>query len=90
MSDPLAAIESTALHDDCRASTTARVLVGRAGLAYRTGTQLSLRGDHAFARDAVRTEIDLQRDLGPIVEPFGLFLVQTEARDKPGPRQKAE
>ena len=38
-----------------RARTPARLLVGRAGGAYRTGTQLDLRDAHAAARDAVRT-----------------------------------
>src|SRR5688572_11798664 len=66
-----------------RARTPARVLTGRAGSAYRTETSLALRGDHAFARDAVQMELDLQRDLGPeTLERFGLFLVQTEARNK--------
>ena len=39
-----------------RARTPARLLVGRAGASYRTGTQLDLREAHAAARDAVRTE----------------------------------
>ena len=43
-----------ALIDTLRERTPARVLVGRAGGAYRTGTQLSLREDHAAARDAVQ------------------------------------
>ncbi|HET9838364.1 MAG TPA: ethanolamine ammonia-lyase subunit EutC [Candidatus Angelobacter sp.] len=47
-----------------RARTPARVLVERAGAAYRTETQLELREAHAAARDAVRTEFDLERDLG--------------------------
>src|SRR5437016_5297271 len=47
-----------------RARTPARVLVGRAGPSYRTATQLELRQDHAAAVDAVRAEIDLERDLG--------------------------
>ena len=29
--------------------TPARLLIGRAGTAYRTSTQLQLRADHAFA-----------------------------------------
>src|SRR5271155_5385251 len=40
-----------------RARTPARILVGRAGPAYRTETQLQLREDHAAARDAARAEI---------------------------------
>jgi ethanolamine ammonia-lyase small subunit len=38
--------------------TPARLLVGRAGSSYRTSTQLQLRSDHAFARDAVQAELD--------------------------------
>ena len=47
-----------------RGRTPARLLVGRAGTAYRTGTQLELRRDHAAAADAVQAELDLERDLG--------------------------
>src|SRR5436305_5456925 len=66
-----------------RARTPARVLVGRAGPAYRTATQLALRQDHAAALDAVHAEIDLERDLGPdLVARFGLFEVRTRAATK--------
>jgi ethanolamine ammonia-lyase small subunit len=66
-----------------RARTPARVLVGRAGPSYRTATQLELRQDHAAAVDAVRAEIDLERDLGrAFVDRWGLFEVSTRARDK--------
>jgi len=66
-----------------RARTPARVLVDRAGAAYRTPTQLELRQAHASARDAVRTELDLQRDLGPeFVERWHLFEVSTLANSK--------
>ena len=66
-----------------RARTPARILVGRAGPAYRTSTQLELRQDHAAALDAVHAELDLDRDLGrELVERFKLFLVQTEAATK--------
>lgn len=66
-----------------RARTPARILVGRAGPAYRTATQLNLREDHAAALDAVHAELDLQGDLGKeLVERFGIFLVQTEASSK--------
>jgi ethanolamine ammonia-lyase small subunit len=66
-----------------RASTPARILVGRAGPAYRTATALDLRQDHAAAVDAVHTELDLPRDLGADgVERWGLFEVRTRARDK--------
>jgi ethanolamine ammonia-lyase small subunit len=63
--------------------TPARVLVGEAGDAYRTATQLELRRDHAAARDAVRRELDLHGDLGlDVVQRFGLFVVDTCCRDK--------
>jgi ethanolamine ammonia-lyase small subunit len=62
-----------------RARTPARVLVGRAGRAYRTPTALELRHDHAAAVDAVHAELDLPR---PLIERWGLFEVRTRARDK--------
>jgi len=62
-----------------RARTPARVLVGRAGPAYRTPTALELRHDHAAAVDAVHAELELPRSL---VERWGLFEVRTRARDK--------
>jgi ethanolamine ammonia-lyase small subunit len=65
-----------------RDRTPARLLAGRAGVAYRTPTLLDLRRDHAAARDAVWAELDADRDLGDVVRQFGLFLVHTQARDK--------
>jgi ethanolamine ammonia-lyase small subunit len=66
-----------------RARTPARILVGRAGPAYRTATQLGLRLDHAFARDAVHAEVDPARDLGhDLIERYGLFEVTTRAASK--------
>jgi len=66
-----------------RARTPARLLVGRAGGAYRTGTQMDLRDAHAAARDAVRTELDLERDLGAVfVERWNLFEVGSQASSK--------
>jgi ethanolamine ammonia-lyase small subunit len=66
-----------------RARTPARIFVGRTGPAYDTHTQLTLRADHAAARDAVWAEIDLQRDLGSdFVQRFGLFEVSTRATNK--------
>lgn len=59
-----------------RQRTPARILVGRAGPAYRTATQLELRRDHAAAVDAVWAEVDLERDLGrPFLDAWGLFEV---------------
>src|SRR5437016_7809529 len=66
-----------------RARTPARILVGRAGPAYRTATQLELRQDHAAALDAVHAELDLERDLGKaFVERWTLFEVSSSARSK--------
>jgi ethanolamine ammonia-lyase small subunit len=66
-----------------RARTPARVLVDRAGAGYRTLTQLELRAAHAAARDAVRTELDLERDLGAdFVQDWKLFETSTQARSK--------
>ena len=60
--------------------TPARVLLGRAGLGYRTATQLQLRADHAFARDALRAELRLDDPaFAALVAEFGLFEVRTAA-----------
>ena len=68
---------------EVRARTPARILNGHAGPAYQTTTWLELRSDHAAARDAVSTELDLNADLGiPFVERWGLFEVATLARTK--------
>ena len=65
------------------ARTPARLLVGRAGPAYRTATWLKLREDHAFARDAVFAELDLERDFQrALIDEFRLFMVQTQAQNK--------
>src|SRR6202044_467538 len=66
-----------------RARTPARILVGRAGAAYRTGTQLDLRESHAAARDAVRSEMSVTEVFGTaFIEKWKLFEVSTEARTK--------
>ena len=66
-----------------RRRTPARVLVDRAGAGYRTATQLELREAHAAARDAVRTEFDLIRDLGKeLIETEKIFQVSTRASSK--------
>src|ERR1700722_12132884 len=63
-----------------RARTPARILVGRAGAAYRTDTQLELREAHAAARDAGRAELGLESTFGPdFVEQWSLFEVCTQA-----------
>jgi ethanolamine ammonia-lyase small subunit len=75
--------ESSDLMQRIRARTPARLLAGRAGAAYRTETQLDLREAHAAARDAVRTEMDLEACLGPaFVEQWKLFEVCTMAGTK--------
>src|SRR6202140_5724318 len=66
-----------------RERTPARILVGRAGAAYRTSTQLDLREAHAAARDAGRAELDLESVFGAtFIKQWNLFEVCTEARSK--------
>lgn len=66
-----------------RQRTPARVLVGRAGPAYRTATQLELRRDHAAALDAVHAELDPTRDFGgDFVERWSLLTVSSQAGSK--------
>src|SRR6266516_6551741 len=66
-----------------REQTPARLMEGRAASSYRTATELRLRADHAAARDAVRTELDLIADLGQeFIERWRVFEVSTEARTK--------
>lgn len=66
-----------------RARTPARILVGRAGAAYRTGTLMDLRLAHAAARDAVRAELDLETTFSPaFVRQWKLFEVRTKAASK--------
>jgi ethanolamine ammonia-lyase small subunit len=63
-----------------RARTPARLLVGRAGAAYRTGTQMDLREAHAAARDAVRAELNPAKDFGAdFLRRWNLFEVRTKA-----------
>lgn len=81
--DDLAKLESADLIRKIRARTPARVLVDRAGAAYRTPTQLELRQAHAAARDAVRTEFDLERDFAAeFVKHWELFEIFTQAKTK--------
>ena len=51
-------IQARELLATVRARTPARLLAGRAGVAYRTPTQLDLRRDHAAARDAVNRVLE--------------------------------
>ncbi len=57
------------------ARTPARLLAGRAGVSYHTGTHLDLRRDHAAARDAVWADLTLPAGLD-------LLTVQTRAATK--------
>ena len=71
------------LMDLVRGRTPARILLGRAAATYRTETLLELRSDHAAARDAVTTEVNLVDDLGQeFLDRWGLFEVATRARTK--------
>ena len=66
-----------------RQVTPARIFTGRTGVGYQTSTQLELRCDHAVALDAVHTELEIERDLGPeFVEQWRLFTIQSEATSK--------
>jgi ethanolamine ammonia-lyase small subunit len=83
MSEKPQLVKWPSLIEKIRARTPARVLAERAGAAYCTGTQLQLRLDHAAARDAVRAELDLVKDLGAeFVERWNLFAVSTMAGSK--------
>lgn len=58
--------------------TPARLFLGSAGLSPRTVDALALRTDHAFARDAVDTRLDLDLDS---MQALGLFEVSSAAPD---------
>jgi ethanolamine ammonia-lyase small subunit len=71
------------LIEKIRARTPARVLAERAGASYRTATQLELREAHAAARDAVRTELHMEKDFSAdFIASWNLFEVATQARSK--------
>ena len=83
MSDKSIKLTWPGIIDRIRARTPARVLVDRAGVGYRSSTQLELRAAHAAARDAVRAELDIDNDLGPeLIRRWQLFEAQTEVRSK--------
>jgi len=72
-----------AIVEKIRARTPARLLAGHRGGAYLTSTQLELRAAHAAARDAVRTEFDLEQHLGrELTEKFGIFEASTQVTSK--------
>jgi len=59
------------------------LLAGHSGGAYRTSTQLELRAAHAAARDAVRTDFDIEQHLGrELIKKFGIFEAFTQANSK--------
>lgn len=58
-------------------TTSARIGVGRSGPRLKTETLLTLRADHAAARDAVFTDVP-----EALLDELGLFSVQTVCRDK--------
>jgi ethanolamine ammonia-lyase small subunit len=83
MSDRLTEPDDSSFLTRIRARTPARVLAERVGTGYRTVTQLDLRLAHAAARDAVRNELDLEKDLGAkLVRAWNLFAVTTQAQSK--------
>ena len=57
--------------------TTARIGVGRCGPRLKTQTMLTLRADHAQARDAVFADVDQA-----VLDRLKLFTVQTQCADK--------
>ena len=57
--------------------TTARIGVGSAGARLKTQTLLTLRADHARARDAVMLDVDAS-----VIKDLNLFTVQTCCKDK--------
>jgi ethanolamine ammonia-lyase small subunit len=66
-----------------RERTPARLFHGRSGLSYRTATQLELRADHAAARDAVQTELVIDRDFpAAFFANRGLVEVRTQAESR--------
>jgi ethanolamine ammonia-lyase small subunit len=66
-----------------RERTPARLLTGRSGAAYRTGTLMELREAHAAARDAVRAELDLHSSFDAEFRTrWKVFEVSTQARSK--------
>jgi len=60
-----------------RQLTNARIGAGRAGARLNTVTMLTLRANHATARDSVFQEVD-----PALLEEMGLFSVRTQCNDK--------
>jgi ethanolamine ammonia-lyase small subunit len=81
--EALAAAELSDVVRKVRLRTPARLLMGRAGAGYRTGTQMDLREAHAAARDAVRAELSLDDVFSDeFVERWKLFEACSRARNK--------
>lgn len=81
--DGLAAANWPEIVRRIRARTPARLLAGRAGAAYPTGTQMELREAHAAARDAVRAEMDVRAIFAAsFLQQWRLFEVSTQAANK--------
>lgn len=57
--------------------TTARIGVGKVGARLNTQTMLTLRADHAKARDAVFVDVDQK-----LIDSLGLFTVQSTCESK--------
>ncbi|HEX2985366.1 MAG TPA: ethanolamine ammonia-lyase subunit EutC [Caproiciproducens sp.] len=73
-------VQNPADPEACRrmkASTLARICIGRAGARYRTQALLRFRADHAVAMDAVWSNVDES-----IVESLGFYTVQTLVKNK--------
>lgn len=65
-------------------ATPARVFLGSVGTTLRTEDLLTLRADHAAAKDAVRARLDDEAgSLEPLVAAYGMFTVTTQARRTP-------
>ena len=60
-----------------KATTNARLGIGRAGDRFKTETLLKFRADHAIAQDAVWTDID-----ETLIDAMGFYKVQTLVQDK--------
>jgi ethanolamine ammonia-lyase small subunit len=65
---------------DLAAATPARVFLGRVGTTLRTEDLLTLRADHAAAKDAVRARLDDEAAaLEPLAAAYGMFTVASRA-----------
>jgi ethanolamine ammonia-lyase small subunit len=72
--------EPPALRDRLGALTQARLLLGRAGQAMPTSALLDFQLDHARARDAVQTSLDVAALEAAIGRP--VIVVRSRARDR--------